>query len=93
MDVATINYKSRRIGPAPIAVRFLHQVAGRVDNRRIDTGWENLNGPHPAFSKAVIQKRRWTGTAFDLELRSIILGQAENDDENSLSLGCRGATP
>jgi hypothetical protein len=39
LDVATINYKSRRIGPAPIAIRFLHQVAGRVDNRRIDTGW------------------------------------------------------
>ena len=48
LDVAAINYKSRRIGPAPIAIHFLHQVAGRVDHRRIDTGWENLNGPQPA---------------------------------------------
>src|ERR1700675_4576095 len=47
MDVAAINYKSRSIGPAPIAIHFLHQVAGRVDHRRIDTGWENLSGPRP----------------------------------------------
>jgi hypothetical protein len=72
LDVAAINYKSRRIGPAPIAIHFLHQVAGRVDHRRIDTGWENLNGPQPAtsgssphvvaFRRPAIREPRGTGS-------------------------------
>ena len=57
LDVAAINYKSRRIGPAPIAIHFPRLVAGRVDHCRIDIGRENLNGPRPANFGVLVQVR------------------------------------
>ena len=42
LDVITIRH--RRLRLAPIAIHFLHLVAGRVDHCRIDIGRENLNG-------------------------------------------------
>src|SRR5271168_5560160 len=52
LDVITIRH--RRLRLAPIAIHFLHLVAGRVDHCRIDIGRENLNGPQQGPKRPVV---------------------------------------